>query len=102
MRAAHVSSSGKDIAVLTAPGIFIWIPGFERLFHRETTLTDIATFLNFNTSRDGGGRDISVYLALGESNEKAAIATVSLPSTYGFLNAKPTTAQGSVCRISRP
>lgn len=89
MRTAHVSSSGKDIAVLTAPGIFIWIPGFERLFHRETTLTDIATFLNFNTSRDGGGRDISVYLALGESNEKAAIATVSvsLPHTcFSALN----------------
>ncbi|KIK43739.1 hypothetical protein CY34DRAFT_11515 [Suillus luteus UH-Slu-Lm8-n1] len=66
----HVSSSGKDIAVLTTPGIFIWIPGFERLFHRETTLTDTATFLNFNASRDDGGRDISVYLALGESNEK--------------------------------
>ncbi|KAG2744373.1 hypothetical protein P692DRAFT_20133680 [Suillus brevipes Sb2] len=67
--------AGKDIAVLTAPGIFIWILGFEGLFHRETTLTDIATFLIFNASRDGGGQDISVYLALGESNEKAAIAT---------------------------
>jgi hypothetical protein len=78
MHVAHVSSSGKDIAVLTASGIFIWIPGFERLFHREATLDDIATLLNFNASQDNV-RDISIYLALGELNEKAMIATVSLP-----------------------
>ncbi|KAG1750293.1 hypothetical protein EDD22DRAFT_916567 [Suillus occidentalis] len=106
--AAHVSSSGKDIAVLTAPGIFIWIPGFERLFHRETTLTDIATFLNLNTSRDGGGRDISVYLALGESNEKAAIATrkglfvVSLGPGISQLTAEAPPRPGlSVCRVAK-
>lgn len=101
MCAAHVSTSGKDIAVLTASGIFIWIPGFERLFHREVTLSDIATFLNFSASRSDV-RDTSVYLALGESNEKAAIATVSLPSTHGLLSAKPIPAQGFVYSISRP
>ncbi|KAG2119243.1 hypothetical protein BD769DRAFT_1390543 [Suillus cothurnatus] len=107
--AAHVSSSGKDIAVLTASGIFIWIPGFERLFHREATLDDIATLLNFNASRDNV-RDISVYLALGESNEKAAIATreglfiISLDpetNTGIFFNWYPSSEQNRPYQPSR-
>jgi hypothetical protein len=105
--AAHVSSSGKDIAVLTASGIFIWIPGFERLFHREATLDDIATLLNFNASRDNV-RDISVYLALGESNEKAAIATreglfiISLDPETSRLTAEAPLRPGiSVCRVTK-
>ncbi|KAG2144676.1 uncharacterized protein EDB93DRAFT_1152673 [Suillus bovinus] len=92
--AAHVSTSGKDIAILTASGIFIWIRGFERLFHREATLGDIATFLNFNASRNGF-RDVSIYLALGESNEKAAIAT-----RKGLFIA-PARPGLSVCRMAR-
>lgn len=105
--AAHVSTSGKDIAVLTASGIFIWIPGFERLFHREVILSDIATFLNFSASRSDV-RDTSVYLALGESNEKAAIATrkglfvVSLDPEISKLTAEAPRRPGlSVCRIAK-
>ncbi|KAG2364836.1 hypothetical protein BDR07DRAFT_1482157 [Suillus spraguei] len=105
--AAHVSSSGKNIAVLTASGIFIWIPGFERLFHREATLNDVATLLNFNASRDNI-RNISVYLALGESNEKAAIATrkglfiVSLDPETSKLTAEAPPRPGlSVCRVAK-
>lgn len=105
--AAHVSSSGKDIGVLTASGIFIWIPGFERLFHREVMLDDIATLLNFNASRDNV-RDISVYLALGESNEKAAIATrkglfiVSLDPEISKLTAEAPPRPGlSVCQVAK-
>ncbi|KAG1842276.1 hypothetical protein DFJ58DRAFT_666062 [Suillus subalutaceus] len=105
--AAHVSSSGKDIAVLTASGIFIWIPGFERLFHREATLDGIATLLNFNASRDNV-RDISIYLALGESNEKAAIGTrkglfiVSLDPEISKLTAEAPPRPGlSVCRVAK-
>ncbi|KAG2066979.1 hypothetical protein BDR04DRAFT_1105821 [Suillus decipiens] len=105
--AAHVSSSGKDIVVLTASGIFIWIPGFERLFHREATLNDIATLLNFNASCDNI-RDVSVYLALGESNEKAAIATrkglfiVSLDPKISKLTAEAPPRPGlSVCWVAK-
>jgi hypothetical protein len=75
---AQVSASGKDLAVLTASGIFIWIPGFERLVRREASLSDIAVVLNFNpTPFSDNFRDISICLALEQSNEKAAIATVS-------------------------
>ncbi|KAG2116175.1 hypothetical protein DEU56DRAFT_173770 [Suillus clintonianus] len=105
--AAHVSSSGKDIGVLTASGIFIWMPGFERLIHREATLNDTAILLNFNHSLDNV-RDISVYLALGESNEKAAIATrkglfiVSLDPEISKLTAEAPPRPGlSVCRIAK-
>ncbi|KAG1742642.1 uncharacterized protein EDB91DRAFT_1127241 [Suillus paluster] len=105
--AVHVSSSGKDLAALTASGIFVWIPGFERLIHREATLNDIATLLNFNPSPDNP-RDISIYLALGESNEKAAIATrkglfiVSLDSEISKLTAEPPPRPGvSVCRVKK-
>ncbi|KAG1726149.1 hypothetical protein EDB19DRAFT_1753265 [Suillus lakei] len=105
--AAHVPSSGKDIAVLTASGIFIWIPGFERLFHRETTLNDTATLLNFNPTLDNV-RDISVYLALGESNEKAAVATrkglfiLSLDPEISKLTAEAPPRPGlSVCRVAK-
>ncbi|KAG0706677.1 hypothetical protein DFH29DRAFT_137501 [Suillus ampliporus] len=105
--AAHVSSSGKDMAVLTASGIFIWIPGFERLINREATLNDIATLLNFNHSLDNV-RDISIYLTLGESNEKAAIATrkglfiVSLDPEISRLTAEALPRPGiSVCRVTK-
>ncbi|KAG2342741.1 hypothetical protein BDR05DRAFT_1060161 [Suillus weaverae] len=104
----HVSTSSKDIAVLAASGIFIWIPGFERLIHREVTLNDTATVLNFNASRDNIAQDISVYLALGESNEKAAIATrkglfiVSLDPETSKLTAEAPPRPGvSVCRVAK-
>jgi len=78
---AHVSSSGKDLVVLTASGNFVWIPGFERLIHDKVALNKIAVVVNFNPSSDNS-QDMSIYLALGESNEKAAIATVSFSCQY--------------------
>ncbi|KIJ66601.1 hypothetical protein HYDPIDRAFT_166773 [Hydnomerulius pinastri MD-312] len=65
--ALHVSSSGKDIAILTSAGRLVIIPGFERLFTRKATLEDIAIQLAFP--------DFSIYLALGEHNGKIAVAT---------------------------
>ncbi|KAG0695736.1 hypothetical protein DFH29DRAFT_879841 [Suillus ampliporus] len=50
--AAHVSSSGKDMGVLTASGIYIWMLCFERLIRREATLNDTATLLNSNPPLD--------------------------------------------------
>ncbi|KAG2137004.1 hypothetical protein DEU56DRAFT_352943 [Suillus clintonianus] len=95
------------MGVLTASGIFIWMPGFKRLIHREAALNDTATLLNLNHSLDNV-RDISVYLALGESNEKAAIATrkglfiVSLDPDISNLTAEAPARPGlSVCRVAK-
>jgi hypothetical protein len=64
---------------LTASGNFVWIPGFERLIHRKASLGEIAVVLNFNPFSDHS-QDMSIYLALEGSNEKAAVATVSPPT----------------------
>ncbi|OAX37699.1 hypothetical protein K503DRAFT_719361 [Rhizopogon vinicolor AM-OR11-026] len=104
-KAAHVSSSGKDLVALTGSGAFVWIPGFERLFHREVSLSDIAVVLNFSPSSDRI-QDTSLYLALGESNEKAAVATrmgiyiISLDSGINKLTAEAPPRPGvSVYRV---
>ncbi|OAX35083.1 hypothetical protein K503DRAFT_773852 [Rhizopogon vinicolor AM-OR11-026] len=106
-KAAHVSSSGKDLVVLTALGNFIWIPGFERLINREATLSEIAVVLNFSPFPDNS-QDISIYLALGELNEKAAIATrkglyiINLdPEISKFTAEAPSRPGASVCRVMK-
>ncbi|OJA19664.1 hypothetical protein AZE42_02828, partial [Rhizopogon vesiculosus] len=106
-KAAHVSSSGKDLVALTASGNFIWIPGFERLINREATLSEIAVVLNFSPFPDNS-QDISIYLALGELNEKAAIATrkgiyiINLDPEISKCTAEaPSRPGASVCRVMK-
>ncbi|KAG2156327.1 hypothetical protein DEU56DRAFT_230179 [Suillus clintonianus] len=96
------------MGVLTASRIFIWMPSFEYLIHCEAALNNTATLLNFNLSLDDNVRDISVYLAHGESNEKAAIATrkglfiVSLDPEISKLTAEAPPRPGvSVCCVTK-
>jgi len=95
-----VSSSGKDLVALTGSGTFIWIPGFERLINHEANLSDIAVVLNFSPSSSDNFQDISIYLALGESNEKAAVATVSSTNMHISIRVKPTSQRAGLYVIS--
>ncbi|OAX35082.1 hypothetical protein K503DRAFT_868495 [Rhizopogon vinicolor AM-OR11-026] len=105
LKAVRVSSSGNDMVVITASGNVVWILGFERLIHRKASLRKTAIILNFNPFSDYS-QDMSIYLALGGSNEKAAIVSrnglyiIIVDPEFSKLTAEaPSRPSVSVCRV---
>ncbi|KAH7926821.1 hypothetical protein BV22DRAFT_1062053 [Leucogyrophana mollusca] len=103
--AVHVSSSGKDMVVLTRKGSLLIVRDFEHVITKQVSLADAAVQIDFTPNSDMLDNFFG-HLAFGDTNGKVAVATrigvfiVSVEAEIDKLSAERPVCPGvSVCRV---